>query len=117
MDIDMCLSGHKHDLWPFIPGQVEPGTPVQWKDRTEREFYYLTDFNFPGFLVGRRSLTVEGDTQSNGNDQYTGLYVQVDFEAGIQTAYYHNSNHEVLVGEYPFAEGEFRKIEFALKRP
>ena len=111
MDIDMCLSGHKHELWPFVPGQVEANSPLNKKG------YYLTDFNFPGFLVGRRSLTVDGDTQSNGNDQYTGLCVQVDFEGGIQTAYYQNSCHETLSGEYPFAEGEFRKIEFRLKRP
>lgn len=111
MDIDMCLSGHKHELWPFIPGQVEANSPLNSKG------YYLTDFNFPGFLVGRRSLTVEGDTQEFGNDQYTGLHVQVDFAAGIQTAYYHNSSLEILEGEYPFAEALFRKIELGLKRP
>ena len=117
MDIDMCLSGHKHELWPFIPGQVEPGTPVQWKDRTEQEFYYLTDFNFPGFLVGRRSLVQEGGTQSNGNDHYTGLCVHADFAAGTQTAYYHNSQLQILNGAFPFAEGTFRKIQLELKRP
>ena len=110
MDIDMCLSGHKHELWAFVPDQVEAHTALNSKG------HYLTDFNFPGFLVGRRSLVQEGDTQSNGNDQYTGLHVQADFEAGIQTAYYHNSNMEILTCEYPFAEGTFRKIEFALKR-
>lgn len=117
MDIDMCLSGHKHELWPFIPGQVEPGTPVQWKDRTEQEFYYLTDFNFPGFLVGRRSLVQEGGTQISGNDQYTGLRVQADLKAGTQTAWYVNSNGEILSGTYPFAQGEFQKITFERKRP
>jgi predicted phosphodiesterase len=110
MDIDMCLSGHKHELWPFIPGQVEGGTALNSKG------YYLTDFHFPGFLVGRRSLAQEGGTQSNGNDWYTGLHVQVDFTAGIQTAYYHNSGHEILNGEFPFAEGSFRKIQLELAR-
>ena len=110
MDIDMCLSGHKHELWAFVPDQVEAHTALNSKG------HYLTDFNFPGFLVGRRSLVQAGGTQSDGNDQYTGLCVQVNFEAGIQTAYYHNSNMEILTCEYPFAEGTFRKIEFALKR-
>ena len=110
MDIDMCLSGHKHELWAFVPDQVEAHTALNSKG------HYLTDFNFPGFLVGRRSLVQAGGTQSDGNDQYTGLCVQVNFDAGIQTAYYHNSNLEILTCEYPFAEGEFRKIEFALKR-
>lgn len=111
MDIDLCLSGHKHKLWPFIPGQVEANTPLNDKG------HYLTDFNFPGFLVGRRSLTVEGDTQAFGYDQYTGLLVQVDLAKGIQKASYQNSNRETLTGEYPFAEGEFRRIELELKRP
>ena len=110
MDIDMCLSGHKHELWAFVPDQVEAHTALNSKG------HYLTDFNFPGFLVGRRSLVQAGGTQSDGNDQYTGLCVQVNFDAGIQTAYYHNSNLEILTCEYPFAEGTFRKIEFALKR-
>ena len=111
MDIDMCLSGHKHELWPFIPGQVEGGTALNSKG------YYLTDFNFPGFLVGRRSLVQEGGTQSNGNDHYTGLCVHADFAAGIQTAYYHNSQLQILDGAFPFAEGTFRKIQLELKRP
>ena len=111
MDIDMCLSGHKHKLWPFIPGQVEANTPLN------NSGHYLTDFNFPGFLVGRRSLTQAGGTQSDGYDQYTGLLVQVDFVLGTQSAYYQNSSHEILTGEYPFAEGEFRRIELDLKRP
>ena len=111
MDIDMCLSGHKHELWPFIPGQVEGGTALNSKG------YYLTDFNFPGFLVGRRSLVQEGGTQSNGNDHYTGLCVHADFAAGTQTAYYHNSQLQILDGAFPFAEGTFRKIQLELKRP
>ena len=111
MDIDMCLSGHKHELWPFIPGQVEGGTALNSKG------YYLTDFNFPGFLVGRRSLVQEGGTQSNGNDHYTGLCVHADFAAGTQTVYYHNSQLQILDGAFPFAEGAFRKIQLELKRP
>ena len=81
------------------------------------EFYYLTDFNFPGFLVGRRSLVQEGGTQISGNDQYTGLRVQADLKAGTQTAWYVNSNGEILSGTYPFAQGEFQKITFERKRP
>lgn len=121
MDIDMCLSGHKHKLWPFIPGQVEPGTPLEYKDRTEREYSYLTDFNFPGFLVGRRSLEQSGGTQSNGYDQYTGLLTQVDFAAGQQVSCYINSNLQVISGSYLFAFGDeekpFTEIVTEIKRP
>ena len=110
MDIDMCLSGHKHELWTFVPDQVEANTALNSKG------YYLTDFNFPGFLVGRRSLVQEGGTQSDGNDQYTGLHVRADFEVGVQTACYRNSNLEILTCEYPFAEGTYQTIQFELKR-
>jgi hypothetical protein len=110
MDLDMCLSGHKHKLWPFIPGQAEANVPVNDSGS------YLTDFNFPGFLVGRRSLTVSGGTQSDGNDWYTGLQVQVDMDAGSQIAWYINSRGEILDGGFPFGQGSFRKIHLELKR-
>ena len=112
MDMDMCLSGHKHELWPFIPGQAEANTPLNSKG------YYLTDFHFPGFLVGRRSLSQQGGTQSNGKDWYTGLAVRVDFEAGNQTACYVNSLGEVLAIHDPFADNEetLREIVLELNR-
>ena len=110
MDIDMCLAGHKHKLWPFIPGQAEAYTALNDSDD------YMTDFNFPGFLVGRRSLTQSGGTQEWGYDQYTGMHIQADFDAGTQTAYYHNSLRQILEGTYTFGQGTFRKIELELKR-
>ena len=110
MDIDMCLSGHKQKLWAFIPGQAEPFAELNAGGD------YLTDFNFPGFLVGRRSLTQSGGTQEWGNDQYIGMCFQADFNAGIQTAFYRNSLGETPVSSYPFGEGTFRKIELELKR-
>ena len=110
MDIDICLSGHKHKLWPFIPGQVEPDSSLN------EDGDYLTDFHFPGFLVGRRSLTIEGSTQSDGYDQYTGLRVRVDFSQGTQTACYVNSKGQILGGSYPFIQEDFRKIQLELNR-
>lgn len=111
MDIDICLSGHKHKLWPFIPGQVEANTALNDAGS------YMTDFNFPGFLVGRRSLQQAGGTQSNGYDQYTGLRIQADFAAGTQTAWYVNSLQEILEISDPFGEGTYREFLLELKRP
>ena len=110
MDIDMCLSGHKHKLWPFIPGKVEPNTPVN------NSGSYLTDFDFPGFLVGRRSLQQEGGTQQNGYDQYTGLWVRADFAEGKQTICYVNSRQEILFIDDPFGEDTYREFRRELKR-
>ena len=108
MDIDMCLSGHKHKLWPFVPDRAETNVPVN------NSGSYLTDFDFPGFLVGRRSLVQQGGTQQNGYDRYTGLQLQVDFKAGIQTACYVNSLGEILDIEDPFAGDAYREFRLEL---
>jgi len=122
IDVDMCLSGHKHVLWPFIPGQVEPYETLVYSkayagQEGKTEGGYLTDFNFPGFLVGRRSLGQEGGTQSDGYDEYLGLATSVSFEDGIQTSCYVNSCHEIPNCAYPFAEDTFASIVTQLKRP
>jgi hypothetical protein len=111
MEIDICLSGHKHKLWPLVAGLAEPNTPVP-----DDEDSFLTDHAFPNFLVGRRSLTQAGDTQQDGYDQYTGLYVRVDLRAGEQTACYMNSNYEILDGVFPVTGESFRTIQMELNR-
>ena len=108
MDVDMCLSGHKHKLWPFIPRE-------EFMDTDRSTSVVLTDFNFPGFLVGRRSLVQEGGTQSNGYDQYTGLQVRVDFDAGTQSACYVNSLKEILEIKDPFDGEIYREFLLELK--
>ena len=122
IDVDICLSGHKHVLWPFIPGQVEPHTELvysyNYSGKTGKaEGGYLTDFNFPGFLAGRRSLTQEGGTQSDGYDQYVCLHTAVDFSTGRQESRYINSEQEIVGGYYPFAEDHFMDILTKVKRP
>ena len=122
MDIDMCLSGHKHVLWPFVPGQVEPYEKLVFQEDYpdkggKTDGGYLTDFNFTGFLAGRRSLTQAGDTQSSGNDQYVGLKVEVNFAEGYQHACYLNSRGEMLTCQYPFAEEPVSILTAPLKRP
>ena len=78
---------------------------------------YLTDFNFPGALVGRRSLVQEGGTQSDGYTQYTGLLTKVDFAAGRQQCNYINSKGEILSGKYPFVDDRFSDFVTQIKRP
>ena len=122
INVDICLSGHKHVLWPMIPGQVEPHTELvysyNYSGKTGKvEGGYLTDFNFPGFLVGRRSLEQAGGTQSDGNDQYLCLHTAVDFAGGKQVCCYVNSEHQIISGYYPFAEDSFTEITTQVKRP
>ncbi len=121
MDIDVCQSGHKHVLWPFLPGQVtayEKLTFSDWYSGKEGKVDggYLTDFNFPGALVGRRSLIQAGST-SDTYTEYTGLLTKVDFTTGRQQCNYINSKGEILSGEYPFAYDHFSDFVTEIKRP
>ncbi len=122
IDVDIALSGHKHVLWPFLPGQVEANTElvfsVNYSGKTNKvDGGYLTDFNFPGFLAGRRSLTQEGGTQQDGFDQYVGLATSVDFATGQQVSRYINSEQQIVGGYHPFAEDHFSDILTEVKRP
>ena len=119
MDLDIGLSGHKHVLWPLIPGQVEPNTTLYYSKgysgvEGKKEGGYLIDFNFPNFLVGRRSLELTGGATNKG---YLCLATRVDFESGRQLSNYVNSNHEILTGFYPFADSSFSDIVTDVKRP
>ena len=125
MDIDICLGGHLHKLWQLLPGAVEPERPLTYAfdyygDSGKSPGGYLTDFNFPAFLVGRRSLEQTGGTQKNGYTDYICLYTSVDFETGYQWSSYVNSIPSIVTGYYPF-EGEygartFQDVKTELKR-
>ncbi|MBE6980491.1 MAG: hypothetical protein E7431_09010 [Ruminococcaceae bacterium] len=122
MELDIGLSGHKHVLWPLIPGQVEPNTTLVYNDaysgsEGKVEGGYLIDFNFPNFLVGRRSLEQAGGTQGNGYDQYVCLHTRADPSGGFQISNYVNSEGRTLNGYYPFGNGIFNDIPTDLKRP
>ena len=108
-------------MWPLIPGQVEPNTTLVYSEAYKgvagkEEGGYLIDFNFPNFLVGRRSLDLAEDAET-GAGMYLCLATQVDFASGQQTGYYVNSKLEIFSGCYPFAESSYREIRTDLKRP
>ena len=122
MELDIGLSGHEHELWPLIPGQVTPNSTLVYHNaysgaENKVEGGYLVDFNFPNFLAGRRSLQQTGGTQSNGDDQYVCLHTRVDLSRTKQVSNYVNSKGESLNGVYPFAGGLFNDIPTQIKRP
>ena len=116
MGMDISLSGHLHKMWQLLPGAVEPNTRLTYAfdyygDSGKGPEGYLTDFRFPTFLVGRRSLELTGGTQKNGKDQYVCFTTQVDLAAGLQISYYINSTGHIPVGFYPF-EGSYPDRRF-----
>ena len=126
LDPDISLSGHEHRLYQFLPGALTPGEPLVFSEAYagkagKVEGGTVTDFNFPSFLVGRRSLEQSGGTQGNGYSQYVGMQINANFENGEQTAAYINSEGRTLTGSYPFEgaypEENFRDIVTGLKRP
>lgn len=121
LDVDICLSGHKHVMWPMLPGQVEPYENPTYSTgfkgvEGKTDGGYFTDHNFPAFLVGRRSNSLTGDTQSDGNDQYTCLFTDADFETGRQLSNYVNAEGGIPTGYWPFRNGTYSDIGTELKR-
>ncbi|MBR3973850.1 MAG: metallophosphoesterase [Oscillospiraceae bacterium] len=117
MEIDICLSGHQHKLYQFLPSAVAPGETLVYASNYydlggKVEGSYLTDFNFPSFLVGRRSYTQQSGTQKDGFDAYVCFHTEADFEAGRQISNYVNSRGEIITGFYPF-EGIYEYASFS----
>ncbi len=120
MEMDISLSGHKHVLWYLVPGAEAPGGPLEFSEAFKGkpgvvDGGYLTDFRFPTFLVGRRSLEQAGKTQADGSTDYCCLYVRVTpWES--QSASYVNSSGKFLEICYPFVSisGKRTQVESPL---
>ena len=105
----------------MLPGQVEPYENPTYSTgfkgvEGKTDGGYFTDHNFPAFLVGRRSNSLTGDTQSDGNDQYTCLFTDADFETGRQLSNYVNAEGGIPTGYWPFRNGTYSDIGTELKR-
>ena len=108
MEIQISMSGHLHKMWQMLPGAVESHTALVYAEEYAGESGktpggYLTEHQFPAFLVGRRSLELAGSTQTNGYDQYLCFATEADLQEQRQVSRYVNSNGQTLSGYYPFA--------------
>ncbi len=109
MGVDISLSGHKHKIWYYLPGIHEPGELLAYSQgygSSGKPNISLTDFRFPAFLVGQRSLAQNTDTQPWGLTDYMCLHTHVDLSAGEQVSRYITSFGQVVPVAYPFAGGE-----------
>lgn len=109
---DLAVYGHQHDLYPFLDGQDtmynEKGKLVynsQFKGENKTYGGYLTDFEFNGFICGRRGSSQTDSVGSFNKSQHIGLGTSVNFTAKNQTSVYINSKGEHVSVYNPFVEG------------
>ena len=118
---DLAVYGHQHDLYPFIDGQEtmynEKGRLVynsQFKGEEGKTYGgYLTDYEFNGFIAGRRGTDQTDDIGAFNRRDHVGLAVEVDLAAGTQRCRYVNSYGETVLVYNPFVEGP-AESEFVL---
>lgn len=119
---DLAVYGHQHDLYPFLDGQEtmynSKGKLVynsQFKG-VEGKTYggYLTDFEFNGFIAGRRGTAQTDEVGAFNRKDHVGLAVYVDLSGGTQICRYVNSDGETVSVYNPFVEGP-AQTEFVLE--
>ncbi len=119
---DLAVYGHQHDLYPFLDGQDtmynSKGKLIynsQFKGVEGKTYSgYLTDYEFNGFIAGRRGTTQTDEIGSFDLNNHIGLAVRVDLESNKQTVWYVNSKGETVSVYNPFVEGPSQK-EFVLE--
>ena len=96
MDVDMYLCGHQHQLMIFEPGLIEPFTELTYNPNYKKDTYkgYLTDFNFPSFMVSKQGFTFGDPTTIWSAKSHIGFHVNVDLAANKEYCYYLNSRGE-----------------------
>ncbi len=107
MEMDISLSGHKHEIWYFLPDTLPVGEKLTYSagyagTEGKKTSIKVTDFDFPAFLVGQRSLGQNEDTQKLDKSGYMCLHTAVDFGAGTQTSRYMTSHGDRVSVFYPF---------------
>ena len=96
MDIDMFLCGHQHEIMIFEPGLIEPNTKLTYNSQYKKGTYngYLTDFNFPTFMVSKQGFTFSDNNDLFGAKSHIGFFVNVDLVNNKEVCYYLNSRGE-----------------------
>ena len=119
---DLAVYGHQHDLYPFLDGQDtmynDDGKLVynsQFKGEAGKTYGgYLTDYEFNGFIAGRRGREQDDEIGSINRTDYVGFAVSVDLKNNTQKCWYVNSDGEAVSVYNPFVEGAAQN-EFVLE--
>lgn len=109
MDLDMFVCGHQHQLMIFEPGLIEPNTELTYNSNYKSGKYkgYLTDFNFPSFMVSKQGFTFGDPTTIYSAKSHIGFYVDVDFVNNKEVCHYLNSNGEKVEVMNMFYEKDY----------
>ena len=96
MDIDMFLCGHQHDLMIFEPGLITPNTTLIYNSNYRSGTYkgYLTDFNFPSFMISKPGFTYSDEPGLSKTKSYIGLVIDVNLNTMKEVCCYINSKGE-----------------------
>ena len=96
MDIDMFICGHQHQLMIFEPGLITPNTELSYNPNFKDGTYkgYLTDFNFPTFMVSKQGFTFSDSTNISKAKSHIGFFVDVNLTSNTELCYYLNSKGE-----------------------
>ena len=96
MDIDMMLTAHQHEIMIFEPGLIEPNTKLTYNPDFKTGTYngYLTNFNFPTFMVSKQGWTWNDDQELHSTKSHIGLKVDVDLVNAKEVCYYLNGRGE-----------------------
>ena len=99
LDINMCISGHQHDLLVFEPGTVTPNEKLNYNSEYKPgKTYkgYLTDFDFVNIGVSKRGFEQFDSSNLTSQKSQIGVYTFVDFKNNTQTVKFTNSKGEAV---------------------
>lgn len=111
---DLVVSGHQHDLYPFLEGQIDKNSDGRLvynpQFKGENKLYGkkggVTDFQWNSFICGKRGTTQTDSAPSIDNKHHIGLVTEADIAGGTQKSYYINSSGEALKVFQPFYNSE-----------
>ena len=98
MDIDMFLCGHQHEIMIFEPGLITPNTKLTYNPNFKGGTYngYLTDFNFPCFMISKQGYTFSDDMKLSRTKSHIGLFIDVDLNNKKESCKYINGKGEAV---------------------
>lgn len=103
--VDLLISGHHHQLLQFLPDMTPFETLYfheNYQDSTDPKGY-MTDADFPTFIVSRRSDTQDPKIKENlFGRKLIGLATEIDLEAKTMTLAYTNTLQEIVPIIRPF---------------